>query len=55
MTYTLQDGQDKDHWLLGLRGEAPVAADWKLSGELSLEKGTHDQAIIASAALRYSW
>ena len=40
---------------LGLSGEHEFAPGWKLSGDLGLEKGSHDKEMTASVTLRHVW
>lgn len=46
---------DRTLLTLGLSGEHEFAPGWKLSGDLGLEKGSHDKEMTASVTLRHVW
>ncbi len=54
-SYTLQNNQDKTHFIFSLSGENEFAKGWFLSGETLLQKGAHDKDISASVQFKRVW
>ena len=54
-SYTLQNSQDKTHFILRLSGETEFAKGWQLAGDALWQKGSHDKALSASVMLRRLW
>ena len=53
--YTLQNSQDKTHFILALSGNTEFSPGWQLDGEVHLQKGSHDKDLSASVMLRREW
>ena len=53
--YTLQNSQDKTHFILALSGNTEFSPGWQLDGEVRLQKGSHDKDLSASVMLRRGW
>ncbi len=53
--YTLQNSQDKTHFILALSSNTEFSPGWQLDGEVSLQKGSHDKDLSASLMLRRGW
>ena len=53
--YTLQNSQDKTHFILALSSNTEFSPGWQLDGEVRLQKGSHDKDLSASVMLRREW
>ena len=53
--YTLQNSQDKTHFILALSSNTEFSPGWQLDGEVRLQKGSHDKDLSASLMLRRGW
>ena len=54
-TYEMRGRQDKTHLLISLTGETEFSPGWTLSGDATLERGSHDRDVMCAVTLWRMW